>query len=157
MEAFLENKLKGESLLGEVAGEVGTWVGEVGLPEKENVDPFQVHIVQFITGSAYVVTITCIFIFSYSSTALCKSAHHLYPIFNSFIASLSSDKNFQATNPNSREFKNKLKVISLIEKLAGPPITVYCYDFFPLNRYEFYLYARNVASNFLLMLDMIIK
>jgi len=127
------------------------------LPETENIDPLQVHIAQLITGSGAVVSMIFLFTFSYCSTALCKSAHHFYPKLNSFIASLSSDEHFQVTNPNSNKFKEKLKIILLIEKLSGPPITVYCYNLFPLNRYEFYLFFCNVCSNFLLFVNILVK
>jgi len=48
----------------------------------------------------------------------------------------------------------KLKVLGLIEKLSGPVIGIYCLDFFPFTRYEFYVYLVNCIKYFILLMDL---
>ncbi len=44
----------------------------------------------------------------------------------------------------------KLKVFQLIEKLSGPVIGFYCYEFFPFTNYEIYIYVVNCVMYFIL-------
>ena len=39
-----------------------------------------------------------------------------------------------------KDIKLKWKVITLIERLAGPTIGIYCFNLFPFTNYEFYQY-----------------
>jgi hypothetical protein len=87
-----------------------------------------------------------LFLFLFSSTTvwLRKSAHFPYNNLNSIIAK-------QKWIPLSK----KMKIVSLIERLAGSEIAVYCYDFFPLNNYEFYQFIASIVGNFFLLMSLI--
>jgi hypothetical protein len=82
-----------------------------------------------------------IFITNYISSSLSSSAHDftsdLYP--------------FLSNNRIIISLQYKLKICSFIEKLCGPVIGYYCYDFFPFTNYEFYKFIFYVFSNYLLM------
>ena len=51
--------------------------------------------------------------------------------------------------------KQRLKLLSFIEKLSGREIGFYCYDLFPMNNYEFYQYLYICGSNYFLFLSLI--
>ncbi len=48
----------------------------------------------------------------------------------------------------SVDIKIKIKVHQLIEKLSGPAIGYYCYEFFPLTTYQIYLYFCQLCNDF---------
>ena len=108
-------------------------------------DSLHIFIIRSVLLFIAVISTVSLFIFAYSSTCLCRSAHYSYSKLNSIIAK---------QNPNTQliPLDCKNKIISLIEKLAGPPIAVYCLDLFPLTSYEFYLFVCNLISNFILLL-----
>ena len=51
----------------------------------------------------------------------------------------------------------KFKTLSLIERLSGPLIGIYCYDLFPFTNYEFYLFCVNCISNFFLFVGLLMS
>ena len=51
--------------------------------------------------------------------------------------------------------KERLKLSAFIEKLDGPDIGIYCWNLFPMNNYEFYLYVANCTSTYFLILGFI--
>ena len=48
-------------------------------------------------------------------------------------------------------FQEKLKTMAFMESLRGPDIGFYCFDFFPLNSYEFYLYIANCTKTYIMI------
>ena len=80
---------------------------------------------------------------SYTMSLIPTSAVRPYQALNSIIARKSLD------------IKLKLKVCQLIEKLSGPVIGLYCYEFFPFTNYEVYLYVTNCVMNFILFMDLL--
>jgi hypothetical protein len=101
------------------------------------------HLKMFFYTFSFII-ISLLFIFSLSTAQLQKSAHFSYKNLNSIIAQ-------QKKIP----LKMKMKIVGLIERLAGPEIAVYCYDFFPLDNYEFYLFIERISSNFFLLMNFI--
>jgi len=51
--------------------------------------------------------------------------------------------------------KIKFKILSLIERLSGPVIGIYCYQLFPFTNYEFYLFLVNCVLNFTLFIRLV--
>jgi len=51
-----------------------------------------------------------------------------------------------------RDFKLKLNVLTLIERLAGPTIGIYCLDLFPFTNYQFSQYIAAASSLYILLL-----
>ena len=47
----------------------------------------------------------------------------------------------------------RMKTMAMIERLSGPDIGFYCYDLFPMNSYEFYIYVANCAKTYFLVID----
>jgi len=90
------------------------------------------------------VLIIFLFLLSLTTSLLPKSAHSTYNHLNSIIAR-------QKWIPRAK----KMKIIGLIERLAGPEIAVYCYNFFPLTYYEFCLFIASISTNFFLLLSLI--
>jgi len=85
-----------------------------------------------------------LFLFSLTTAQLRYSAHFPYKNLNSIIA-----------KQNEIPLEKKMKIVGLIERLAGPDIAVYCHDFFPLNNYEFYEFIAIISSNFFLLIGLI--
>ena len=56
---------------------------------------------------------------------------------------------------NQLPLKQRLKTMEMIERLSGPDIGFYCYDLFPMNSYEFYLYVANCCMNYFLINDLL--
>ena len=52
---------------------------------------------------------------------------------------------------NRLTIKQRLKTMEMIERLSGPDIGFYCYDLFPMNSYEFYIYVANCCKNYILI------
>ena len=52
---------------------------------------------------------------------------------------------------NRLPLKQRLKTMEMIERLSGPDIGFYCYDLFPMNSYEFYIYVANCCKNYFLI------
>ncbi len=80
---------------------------------------------------------------SYTMSLIPTAAVRPYQALNSIIAR------------KSLKLKLKLKVCQLIEKLSGPVIGLYCYEFFPFTSYEVYLYVTNCVSNFILFMGLL--
>ena len=53
------------------------------------------------------------------------------------------------------ETMHKLKALGFIEKLRGPVIGFYCYEFYPLNNYQFCLSILDWAANYFLITNLI--
>jgi hypothetical protein len=82
-----------------------------------------------------------VFIANYISSSLSSSAHD----FTSDLYAFLSNK--RVIIP----VQHRLKICSFIEKLCGPVIGYYCYDFFPFTNYAFYQYTSIVSCNYILM------
>src|SRR5581483_1570322 len=83
-----------------------------------------------------------LYTFAYSSASLYHAAHSPYKLLNSILARNINRKVFLRT-------KNILKISFYIERFSGPAITNWCYNLFPLRRYEFYLFVAFVVRNFI--------
>ena len=80
---------------------------------------------------------------NYSCASVAQSAHKS----QSYFYKLFVGKKFN--------LKNKFKILAFIEKLSGRSIGFYCYDFFPMNRFEFFQYNFIFAANYLLISGLI--
>ena len=75
---------------------------------------------------------------------ICTRAHEAYPNLFSMLV-----------NENIRmSFKQRLKLLSFMEKLSGPQIGFYCYDLFAMNSNGFYEYITIYVSNYLLIVSL---
>jgi len=83
-----------------------------------------------------------LFLMNYSLSIVSKEAHRPYNKLYSIIA----------RKPATTLLN--LKVLGLIEKLSGPVIGLYCFDFFPFTNYEFYLYVSYCIQSFLLLIGL---
>jgi len=92
------------------------------------------------------VTICTIFVITlpnYSMSMIPREVNSFYPKLNSLIV-------------RSRlQLRMKLKVCSLIEKISGPVIGLYCFDFFPFTNYEFYIFSVNCTMSFILFMGLL--
>ena len=82
-----------------------------------------------------------IFGLNLEAASLCKAAKSPYVKLNSIIVS------------NTMNLNTRIKIMSYIEKFSGPEISISCFDFFPINNFEFYLLVVNVVNTFILFLD----
>ena len=98
--------------------------------------------IRLITIFVTIVNTFFLFSTSYLLSTIIFEAHKSYAVLYSLI--------FR----NRLRLKIKFKILSLIERLAGPPIGIYCYDLFPYNNFEFYLFIVNCISNFILFMDL---
>ena len=82
---------------------------------------------------------------TYPAASLFLAAHSPYVKLNSIVV--------------KSKFKvaDKLKINNFIERLGGPSIAVYCYNLFPLNSYELYLYTAAVILHYFLLLSLLHK
>jgi len=99
-----------------------------------------------VKALAIFITMVGIFVvtlLNYSMSMIPREANRFYPKLNSLIAK------------NGLHLKMKLKVCSLIEKISGPVIGLYCFEFFPFTNYEFYLFAVNCVMNFILFMGLL--
>ena len=82
-----------------------------------------------------------ILLFNISCNQICNRAHKSYSITFSMLV-----------NENIRmSFKQRLKLMSFMEKLSGPQIGFYCYDLFAMNSNGFYEYITIYVSNYILI------
>ena len=88
------------------------------------------------------VIVSNIFIVHFFLTSISRSAHSSYVHINSLIATYNFSR------------KVKFKSLNLIERLSGPVIGVYCYDFFPFTNFEFYMFINNCVLNFILFIGL---
>ena len=79
-----------------------------------------------------------------TSNQICTRAHEAYPILFSILV----NENFRMN------FKQRLKIMSFMEKLSGPQIGFYCYDLFAMNSNGFYEYITIYVSNYLLIISL---
>ena len=86
-----------------------------------------------------------VFLFSlnFMSTWVSTAAHKPYRMLCSLMFT-----NIRITT------KERLKLLSFIEKLSGPDTGFYCYDLFPMNNYEFYQYICISISNYFLVMNL---
>ena len=97
--------------------------------------------------SLYLTTIAYIFILIVMHIIceqICSRAHQSY----STIFSILVKENIRIS------FKQRLKLMSFMEKLSGPQIGFYCYDLFAVNRIEFYEYISLYISNYFLIISL---
>ncbi len=71
-----------------------------------------------------------------------RAAHSPYGLLNTVIAR------------NSIDIRIRLKLMSYIEKLSFTTIGIYCFDFFPITNYEFYLLVTHCVKVFLLVTEL---
>lgn len=63
-------------------------------------------------------------------------------------------KKLQSYLVNSKvNLKIRLKISSFIEKLDSKEIGLYCYEFFPMNEFEFFKYIANIVFNYFLIVE----
>ena len=84
------------------------------------------------------LAISNLFILNYVLSSISSKAHSSYRLLNSLFVR------------KHLSLRLKLKILSLIEKLSGPVIGIYCYDLFPFTNYELYIFTVNCISNFIL-------
>lgn len=82
-------------------------------------------------------------LFNMQLSNLVVEAHKPYNLLN----------NLLVRNTNLR-IKTKLKVLGIIEKLAGPTIGIYCLDLFAFTPWVSFEYYFMVATYFILFLDL---
>ena len=75
---------------------------------------------------------------------ICTRAHHAY----SNLFTILVNKNIRMN------YKQRLKLMSFMEKLSGPQIGFYCYDLFAMNSNGFYEYITIYVSNYLLIISL---
>ena len=75
---------------------------------------------------------------------ICTRAHQTYPRLFTILV----NENFRM------KFKQRLKLMSFMEKLSGPQIGFYCYDLFAMNSNGFYEYITIYVSNYLLIISL---
>ena len=85
------------------------------------------------------------FVVSYLLSSIGSNAHNSYHFLNSLIAR------------KRMSLRLKFKTLSLIERLSGPLIGIYCYDLFPFTNEEIYLFIVNCVSNFTLLIGIFDK
>ena len=89
-----------------------------------------------------------LYLFAFVSASMYASAHSPYARLNS----LMFDVKFVSLN-----YRQKWKIVNLIERLGGRPIAVYCLDLFALNNYEFYQFVSTVFVTYFLIVSLINK
>ena len=77
-------------------------------------------------------------------------------IICSFISHMSHQPTPQLyrmlTKPHMKiSLRNKLKIKRFIDKLTGPTIGFYCFDFYPMTSYEFFRDIQSYASFYILL------
>jgi hypothetical protein len=90
-----------------------------------------------------IVSIFILFGKNYFLTLVAKNSFSLYKPLNSVMAR------------KSLNLKDRLKVCSMIERVSGPVIGLYCYNLFPFTNYEFYLFVANCVSMFFLIMNVL--
>jgi hypothetical protein len=88
-----------------------------------------------------IVGLFVLFCVNYFLTLVAKNSFSLYKPLNSVMAR------------KSLNLKDRLKVCSMIERVSGPVIGLYCYNLFPFTNYEFYLFVANCVSIFILIMN----
>ena len=98
---------------------------------------------KLMVGSITSLIIVNLFIVNYLLSSIAREAHSSYQLLNTLIVR----KNLG--------LRLKLKILSLIEKLSGPVIGIYCYDLFPFTNYELYIFTINCILNFMLFYNLL--
>ena len=96
-------------------------------------------IIRLIIIMAIFFAISIVFALTTLFANLTKSAHNPILFLYSFIVQ------------NRHNINVKFKILSFIEKLSGPEIGFYCYDFFPMNSYNFYQYIASYFTMYFLV------
>ena len=78
------------------------------------------------------------------SNQICTRAHEAYPNLFTILV----NENFRMN------YKQRLKLMSFMEKLSGPQIGFYCYDLFAMNSNGFYEYITIYVSNYFLIMSL---
>ncbi len=84
-----------------------------------------------------------LFILNIPMSGITMSCKKLYNKLNSIIAK------------KRMVLSMKLKILNLIERLAGPETWIYCYELFPFTNYELYLYTANCVKFYFLFSSLI--
>jgi len=80
-----------------------------------------------------------LYLFNYIASSYSSSAHDFTSILYKFL----TEKHISIFH--------KLKIYSFIEKLSGPVIGFYCFDFFPFTNFELYQYMAFVSISYILV------
>ena len=110
-------------------------IGLVNLTEQ----PHLVLIAKIIYTMLILVIFGAIFVANLLSSLISKSSTLPLKYLHRYMAE------------NQLPTKQRLKTMEMIERLCGPDIGFYCYDFFPMNSYEFYIYVSNCCKNYFLI------
>jgi len=97
---------------------------------------------RILTSICSAVGFILLFLINYSLSIVPKESHRPHNKLNSIVARKSATRLLN------------LKVLSLIEKLSGPVIGIYCLDLFPFTNFEFLLYISNCVQNFMLLIGL---
>ena len=101
---------------------------------------------------------------TYTSARLAYHAHKPYNYLNKLMAeksilkikrkkiSIKTEAKLMKIIDELYDFELKFNVLSLIERLAGPTIGIYCFDLFPFTNYQFYQYVSSAISLYMLLL-----
>ena len=98
--------------------------------------------VRFITIPSFIIVFLNIYLLNYLVTSIIREAHNCYSFLNSLIAR------------KALPLRLKFKIISLIERLSGPVIGIYCWDLFPFTNYEFVMFIINCIMTFILFMGL---
>jgi hypothetical protein len=90
-----------------------------------------------VFGFSIIFLLTCLF------SQIKTVAHRPYHLLHSLMCS------------KTLSVSQRIKIMTYIERLCGPDIGFYCYDLFPMNNYEFYLYITNCVKNYILFDDLL--
>ena len=96
-------------------------------------------------GSALITLLATPLLYLMSlNTRLINSAQSPYCLIFSYL-----------TRVKRIRLRNKLKLMTYLERLSGPDIGFYCYDLFPLNSWEFYELVAICGTNYLLIISLL--
>ena len=102
-------------------------------------EPHLALIAKFINTILIVVIFGAIFVINLMSSRISKASTLPLKYLHRYMAE------------NNLPTKQRLKTMEIIERLCGPDIGFYCYDLFPMNSYEFYIYVSNCCKNYILI------
>jgi hypothetical protein len=98
-------------------------------------------ILLLILSSISILGIIVLFWINYCLSSIAEKSRSLYKPLNSVVVR------------NVLNLKLKLKICSMIERISGPVIGLYCYDLFPFTNYMFYHFVANCVLIFILIMN----
>ena len=94
---------------------------------------------EFAWSLLFILVYTLIFGLIFLNSQITRSAHSTRKYFYGYL------------NSTSLPIKRRMKIMAFMEKLCGPDIGFYCWDWFPLNFFEFYQYCAFCASFYMMV------